>query len=90
MNFQKIFQSLYFIQPGAVVRRCFMEMVSQKILQNSQEITCETPEACNFLKIEPPAQMFPCEFCETFKSWWLLLYITYETTASYYPHRHRT
>ena len=58
-----------------------------KNLQNSQENTCSRvsffnyrPQGCNFIDEETLAQVFPCEFWETFKntflentSGWLLL-----------------
>ena len=43
-----------------------------KIYQNSQENTCGRvsfrDEACNFIKKEALAQVFPWEFCEIFKN----------------------
>ena len=44
----------------AVTQRCSVKEVSLEISQNSQE----TPETCNFIKSETPAQVFSCVFCE--------------------------
>ena len=40
----------------------------KKISQNSQENTCASPQARNFVKKETLAQMFSCEFCEISKN----------------------
>ena len=49
----------------AVAQTCFVRKVFLEILQNSQENTCAKaaglrPEACNFIKKETLAQVFPC------------------------------
>ena len=57
-------------------RRCSVKKVFLKISQNSQENTSAEvsfqyncrPQACNFIKKETPTQVFPREFCETFKN----------------------
>ena len=59
----------------AVTRRCSVEKVSLEISQNSRENTCARvsflikvtglrPEACNFIKKETLAQVFPVEFAK--------------------------
>ena len=48
----------------AVVRRCYVKKALLEISQNSQENAC----ACNFIKKESLAQVFPCEFCEISKN----------------------
>ena len=46
-----------------VSQRYSIEKGTLKYLQNSQENTCETPgQACTFIKNEPLAQIFSCEF----------------------------
>ena len=53
----------------AVVRRCSVEKVFLKILQNSQE--APVPESLfkeRLWQKETLAQMFFCEFCEIFKA----------------------
>ena len=54
---------------GALQEKMFLE-----ISQNSQESTCARVsisiklQACNFVKIETLAKVFPCEFCEISKN----------------------
>ena len=57
----------------AVPRRCSIYKMFLEILHNSQ--------ACNFIKNEPLAQVFSCEFCKISKS--TFFYRTLLTAASY-------
>ena len=60
----------------AVARKCSVKKMFLEISQNSQENTCAIvsfeikfrAEACNFIKKETLAQVFPCEFCEVSKN----------------------
>ena len=61
---------------GAVVRKCSVKKVFLEISENSHEktfarvsflINCR-PKAYNFTKKQPLAQVFSCEFSETFKN----------------------
>ena len=49
-------------------RRCSVKKVFLEISQNSRESTSARAsfliKACNFIKKETLAQVFPCEFCE--------------------------
>ena len=61
--------------PEGVALRCSVKMVFLKISQKSKENTCvrvsfltKLSEACNFVKKEAIAQVFPCEFSENFKN----------------------
>ena len=59
----------------AVTRRCSLKKVFLKSLQNSKENTCigvSWPEACNFIEKETPTRVFSSEFCEIFKTTFLL------------------
>ena len=53
---------------------CSVRKVLLKISQNPQENTCVRVsvlmklQACNFIKKEALAQVFPCEFCEISKN----------------------
>ena len=82
----------------AVARSCAVKKVFLEISQKSQENTCAKVSflvklqvsACNFIKKETPAQVFPCEFCEISKNtflidhlWWLLLKIFKTTYLQY-------
>ena len=61
-------------QTEAVVQRCFVNKVFLEISQNSQENTCARVslliklQASNFIKKETLAQVFSCEFCESYKN----------------------
>ena len=67
----------------AVVRRFSVKKMLLKILQNSQENICARVSFLIVIKKETLAQVFSCEFYETFKSnlfighlrWLLLIYI---------------
>ena len=58
------------------MQSCSAKNVFLKNLQNLQENTCARvpflmklqASACNFIKKEPLAQEFSCEFCEIFKN----------------------
>ena len=56
------------LQREALVQKCSVKKAFLKILQNSQENTCDRVSflglACNFIKKETLAQVFSCEFCE--------------------------
>ena len=54
----------------AVVWMCFVKKVFLEILQNLQENTCarQSGLACNFIKKESLAQVFPSEFYEISKN----------------------
>ena len=59
-----------------VVQRCSVKKVFSEISPNSQENTCARvsfliklqAKACNFIKMETPAQVFSCEFCDISKN----------------------
>ena len=56
----------------AVAWRCSIEKVFLDIFQNLQKNTCArvsfSNKACNFIKKETLAQVFPCEFCKISKN----------------------
>ena len=56
---KKLVQSVQ--KTEAVVKRCAVKPMFPEISQNSLE-------ACNFIKNETLAQLFPCEFCEISKN----------------------
>ena len=70
----------YGVPPEAVVQRCFLKKLFLKFSQNSQGNTCARASfliklhgsACSFIKKETLAQAFSCEFCEIFKSIFLI------------------
>ena len=59
--------------PKAVGQSCSVKKRLFKIPQNSQENTCAScgPEASNFIRKDTLAQVFSCEFCETFNNTFL-------------------
>ena len=66
----------------AVTRWCSVKMEFLKILQNSPENTWEAWEACNFIKKETLAQVFPVNFAKSLRtppSAASLIYITQRT-----------
>ena len=65
----------------AAARRCSRKYVFLKILQNSQENTCE---AFNFIKRETPTQVFFCIFCDIFKN---NLFTEHLSSAAFVPYR---
>ena len=57
------------------IRICPAKKLPKKISENSQERTCgrvslliKLQMSCNFLEKGTLAKVFPCQFCETFKS----------------------
>ena len=67
------------LSPEAVVQRCLVKKVFEKILQNLRENTCTWVSFLIELK-KTLAQLFSCEFCELFKSSCLEEHL--QTTAS--------
>ena len=61
-----------FYKRKAVAQTCSVKKVFLEISQNSQENTCARVSfliaACNFIKKETLAQVFPCEFCKISKN----------------------
>ena len=49
-----------------VLPRNFAKFTGKHLCQNLfyNKVAGLRPEACNFIKIETLAQVFPCEFCE--------------------------
>ena len=72
VSFEKYIEHLWVIaSERSRHRRCSIEKLFLKILQNSQENTCIEVSyliTCNFIKKENPTQVLSCEFCESFKN----------------------
>ena len=83
---------LFLFHSEAVVRRCSVNKVFLKILQNSQENTCDRvsfliklqAEVSNFIQKETLKQVLSCEFCEISKNTFFPDHLRATASVHYY------